>query len=709
MTPRRRLAPRPRRPLHTPPLVATAVLLILAAGCSERDGMRPRNHPPEVRLTGGPANGDSADYNAIFYWHGWDTDGIVAGYRYALANLVDHPEVLTPADLPAAAWHDTLVTHASFELRSPDAIDGDEDESMQGSTGRHLFAVQAVDDQGDSSDVDWLVVTSRNVVPVTTIESPTVPAEAGLVQFREGVEIRWTGLDPDSPEPARQPAAYEWKVVPLPPGTPAFAVNVHHVVATTPGPEYPWIRVDGSVNFLRLNLQSGIDYVFAVRAIDFVGGVEDVFVKGRNAIPFTVSSIDLFRPYLTLRDPQIGQFTFPSDGGVWEFEAPLSRCLQFELTGDASSYAGAVNGYDWCIDPQNGGEPGECRGWTGFRTTDPICFDTPGLHTLIFKARDTAGAVTTGVVYVRVIPVVRDRPVLLVDDFRVSKRGEVLDADGDERMRAMLMAAGYAPDDIYEWSMWGDMDREINPIMPRLSELTTYKLLVWSVSGNGFNANPGLALGSACPGSRVIRSFLDDGGAMWITGQYAFGAMLGRQLASRGCGADLSYSESEGIFSGADDFACRYLRLCGAEIRTVRDRYRTDGLVGATPTPDARLEGFPDVSVDSTLSHPNIAGLVGSDALFQPVFDGTGGLDTLYTAVPATPTSRFARRPMAFRYFDPAPGAKRGAVAVMAFPPHYMKPGTAAARSGVAGMAIAMIDWFRRHERAVANQAGRPR
>jgi hypothetical protein len=267
----------------------------------------------------------------------------------------------------------------------------------------------------------------------------------------------------------------------------------------------------------------------------------------------------------------------------------------------------------------------------------------------------------------------------------------------------MLTAAGYGPRDLYEWQMWGNDEREITPILPRLSELTTYKLLVWSVSGTGFNINPGLTALSSCPGARILRNYLDDGGAIWITGQYVFGAMRGVPQGPVRCGADIAYTEREGIFSGPDDFACRYFQLCGAEFRTVRDRSQQDGLVGATPTPDARLEGFPDISLDSTLVHPNLSGLVGSDAVFQPVFDATGGLDTLYTAIPATPTSRFLGRPMAFRYFDPDPGAGTGAVAVVAFPPHYMKPGSAAARSGVAGLGIAMIDWFRRHERPIVH------
>ena len=208
-----------------------------------------------------------------------------------MINLVERPSIGGPDDIPAADWRDTLSTRASFVLRSPHPLDGDEELVQQSSLGHHLFAIQAIDDHGDSSNIDWLSITSRNVLPRTTIEYPTLPVEAGLVQFREAVEIRWTGFDPDSPDPDRMPAAYEWKVIPLPQNIPAFTVDVHYAITTTPGPQYEWNRLDGSVNSLRLNLQSGIDYVFALRAIDVVDGTEDIFVRGRNALPFTVSSV----------------------------------------------------------------------------------------------------------------------------------------------------------------------------------------------------------------------------------------------------------------------------------------------------------------------------------------------------------------------------------------------------------------------------------
>jgi hypothetical protein len=176
---------------------------------------------------------------------------------------------------------------------------------------------------------------------------------------------------------------------------------------------------------------------------------------------------------------------------------------------------------------------------------------------------------------------------------------------------------------------------------------------------------------------------------------------MGRALTATRCGSDISYSESIGISPGPGDFVCDYLGLCNSDIRTVKDRDKIDGLVRAIPTAEAIREGFPEVWLDSTLVHPNLAGLVGSDAVFQPTFDPTGGLDTLYTSSPATANSRFKGRPIAFRYFDPDPGATAGAIAIMGFPPHLMRPGSVAAGTGTSTLGARMIDWFRRHERVV--------
>src|SRR4029079_3148202 len=95
------------------------------------------------------------------------------------------------------------------------------------------------------------------------------------------IPITWEGLDPDNPDPVDRPAFYEYKLIPVPDGNPETFV-VPYIIDVTPGPEIPWTRAGADTTTVRLRLNPPQLYVFAVRAIDEAGGIESVFVKGRN-------------------------------------------------------------------------------------------------------------------------------------------------------------------------------------------------------------------------------------------------------------------------------------------------------------------------------------------------------------------------------------------------------------------------------------------
>ena len=96
--------------------LAVSLLALVLPGCgAHKSGPGGRNLRPHVRLTAGPARGDSVRYNSTFNWYGWDDDGVIDHYQYA----IDIPGHFTQDDIdnPAAtgiAWRDTLVTQAAF-------------------------------------------------------------------------------------------------------------------------------------------------------------------------------------------------------------------------------------------------------------------------------------------------------------------------------------------------------------------------------------------------------------------------------------------------------------------------------------------------------------------------------------------------------------------------------------------------------------------
>lgn len=79
------------------------------------------------------------------------------------------------------------------------------------------------------------------------------------------------------------------------------------------------------------------------------------------------------------------------DGSVVDFEVLAGQCLDFELAGDAQSYGGVVGDYRWCVDaaesPAAEGEIAGCVPWSPTHHVPPICFDTPGIHTVSFAVR----------------------------------------------------------------------------------------------------------------------------------------------------------------------------------------------------------------------------------------------------------------------------------------------------------------------------------
>src|SRR6185436_15653272 len=52
--------------------------------CSNEGGVRVANRHPVVVIRGGPLQGSTASYNVRIWWSGWDEDGMVSHYEYAV-------------------------------------------------------------------------------------------------------------------------------------------------------------------------------------------------------------------------------------------------------------------------------------------------------------------------------------------------------------------------------------------------------------------------------------------------------------------------------------------------------------------------------------------------------------------------------------------------------------------------------------------------
>jgi hypothetical protein len=331
------------------------------------------------------------------------------------------------------------------------------------------------------------------------------------------------------------------------------------------------------------------------------------------------------------------------------------------------------------------------------QTLTPICFGTPGRHVVTIRCRDTGGAVTIGTLLVQVhdIPK-RDREVLHIDDFFQISPNDALDSHMDRTAHDMLRAAGYAESEIHHSNPWGAGDRDARTPPVKLLELLRYRLLVWEVNGAGGGAQtgvPDLLRVTTCRRDEPLKFFLRHGGAVWFYGTRPIAGMTRRDGSS--CQTDLSHSHNVGLALSPGDFVCDWFHICGGEVRTVKDQSTRHGLVRALPTTEAALDLFPPVEIDSTRFPLELGGIPFYEAVLQPTYDPTGGLDNLYTAIPVLSSSPFLRRPIAFRYRDIDPVPEHGPMALFLFPFHDLKQGSGEVRTGVRGMVRSMIEWFR--------------
>jgi hypothetical protein len=376
-----------------------------------------------------------------------------------------------------------------------------------------------------------------------------------------------------------------------------------------------------------------------VRGIDEAGGVETFFVMGSNTLLLDAKAGNPATPLLTVSSPELGMAEFP--GPVVEMETTLGRCLYFDLLGDASAYGGAVQGYDWGLDVDPAGEEG-FNGLTLSRRAGPFCFDTPGLHTVVLRCKDTGGGVTTGVIVVRAVVLSFDRDLLYVDDFRRSISQGFRDADQDRRNKEMLAAAGIPVDDptrFQQFDAWGLNDEQSDPTLLRLSDLAAYRIVYWDVLGVAVSRNPALVSANACPTGKILQAYVAGGGVLWVSGQTVFGPF--DTAPGGGCVANLGYGYGEdniGLNFVPGDFLYDFMNIVNGGFKNVRSAQEVNGLVAANPEPDLVAEGFPMLAVDRAVFRP-MGGINACDIATALQTDPTGGLEPMYTHVAAVATS----------------------------------------------------------------------
>lgn len=708
------------------PILAWTVFIALLAGCGHEEGSRVPNQPPSVQITGGPMSGSVAEYTARVFWTGWDEDGIVTNYQYAVDppieafsdSMIGYPEnfpdisisvIPGPSDRQdtlvvsrsvdgrtySFRWIETIAFNRSFAFETPEADSSYSGGLEKGPTdtfsGLHTVYVRAADNDGAFSKSDRIGYRAFTITPTATIARPDIVSP--LLTIGSTVTVTWDGLDPDSPDARKKPTGYLYKLLRLDTLTPPISVirvTDPNILYTRGDPTWTYQRADTLSKTLYLATPG--QYVFGVRAVDLAGGVEPFLDFGRNVFKFQTFAT-AGSPTLTIREPSLGAFTYAGVGASYEVEVPVGSDLRFTWSASAEAYGGSIEGYSWGIDIPDLERDGPSSGWSGWGQIlgnfQPITFTRGGVHVLTVRVRDVSGTITLGTLILNVIDFPLDREALFVDDSRDSQYPSDLQHD------AFWMSLFQDSDrfdmetDVFKYETHGASDSYTTyPQAPSLEQMGRYRLIKWEVAGGGYNGRTGLLLVASI--NRTLGAYLGAGGKVWIGGNSTLPPML---TSPNGQFADFVYPKD--VTSQPNSFAYEFMKLASARIINAKGVPPDDNMIGAKPFP-GRPEIYPQLAQDPAKVSPFKLSISHVDAVVDPIYVQDAGyagtIDSLYVYQARRGGSSYNNKLVAIRWHDPDPARTHGRTQWFGFPLYFIKKDQAQETFNRA------IDWFREEQ-----------
>ncbi len=566
---------------------ALAALALVAAaalsGCVDApSGIPPVNKPPHVTITSGPRADSTSFYAVPIQWDAWDDDGRIAYSLYCVDNV-------DSAWIKTTEFNTTLVVSATDSVRTS-------------ADGYHTFYVKCVDNEGMESPVAQVSFNARTIAPQTRILFPIAIAQgqgynAPLVGG-PSMLLRWTGIDIDGVQ-HRAPTAYLFKRLVIPAN---YLGDVGRTAELLARDTDPWERIEATSDTLQRQFNDlvGTDgvrfWVFALKAIDEAGATERGYLPAHNLFFFAAYTARQ-GPALNVFSLNLGTFDWQGagrDSAQYGFDAALN----IVWLADPGISGATINGYRWgvdVVDPQDDRDPGWAIGWNRSVTsiTGLVFRDRQSpLHDIYIQARDSDGAITTGVIRLSLVQFTGERDVLWVDDaYDISATG-VLASEKEHHDAAVRILSGA----LAQLNRPAVVDTSqcfpvyIDPLFrtpPRLGDLMKYKIVVWSVS-----FPPGVALWdvtSTRSGRTRIRpnqiaSYLDAGGVLVLTGTTAVRATIDPVPTFSPISTPLR--------TGRGNFAADYWHVAD-QVSFARDTPKRHGLLAMRPTPWAETHGIP--------------------------------------------------------------------------------------------------------------------
>ncbi|NIM19239.1 MAG: hypothetical protein GTO51_02560 [Candidatus Latescibacteria bacterium] len=480
-------------------LAALALLELLslqATGCdSAYEGVRKPNQPPVVWLTSGPPEGSVWSYKVHFFWYGYDPDGNIRYFEFAITDNEDG--AFDPADTTGSdKWHRTYVYDSVFTFTADEIADSSEIEWITEFTRSHTFFVRAVDDKGLASDIPaYRSFTARTLSPVADITDPPYNGynPAYLLPI---ATFRWEAKDYiDDLHATQEPESIRWIIVNTEEHNSSFNDALEYIRTHPNAPEWSaWHYYKAPQDRGKFWTSPPLDYgtyMFAVQAKDEAGAVTPVFDERHNARRVVISCRPT-GPMLTVRNPYIGTLR-----SAWITEAYsivdvfAGIPLAFEWTATAESYGGKVLDYryGWDITDFNDDDQWDID-WTPFpcrscRVLSPSWTFYFGTHTFHVEAIDNAGFKSRINIKINFFPVTMERDLLVVDDY-----------EEEPAVCGLVRSNGAMPCDDEHDAFWVGLMQNIegfNPLIDLievstnnplpLTTLAQYKSVVWDAYG----------------------------------------------------------------------------------------------------------------------------------------------------------------------------------------------------------------------------------
>lgn len=533
------------------------------AGCSREALPVLPNVRPTIEVTQAPVNANQPFYYGYeLRWAGYDADGYIAYFRYA----VDPP---TTPDAETT-WVRTEANRQSFLFKADEVSSG----SDQTAQGYHTIVLQAIDDRGGVSAPVHRSLTSFTVAPTVQIVQPP-PNKFFPPQFGPSLYLKWVGNDPDG-RGTNKPVKYKFRLFNL--ESPDFPFEK---LLTDPdsvrrrwAPRFSdWDSCGGDTTEATFrNLVPSEKYMAVVVAFDEAGAFSPVMAPEMNMLYFSVSIRGGLGPKLTVFGEGV-YYTFPigvlNDPATFlRAEVAAGRPIHFDWFGETQG-GSYVAGYRWMVDGNIGDNtprededsPAEFNRWSRWSPLT-LGVDLPGYsphgeseeHTLYLEAIDNNGILSRVGVRFVVVRAVFDKSLLVIDDTRLP--GDVrgtggytgcftfsrpsvwpnaaeLDtfffARGGVPWRCMLPAGTQSPPGIFSGY---DYDTLGTRFLPRgaltLQRLSRYRHVIWYTDNKGArNTNdPDV---TADPMSQLrwftgegrsnpLTTWISQGGQLWMSG-----------------------------------------------------------------------------------------------------------------------------------------------------------------------------------------------